>query len=189
MKCDHVIFSFHNCPESVYRDSIKILNDIFPSIKLIILRFDDCSYLSCFRNILQLIRDLKCTDILQIQDDQHGINSNENIHNLHHIDDVVEEYKKRKDISHIHLFSDESIPKPNLQPIESITMNTTLEIYKYNSMDFKHYNIYAWNDGVYIINVSLLDELLHQCPNSDVWKIELFLHLFSFKTPILKYYI
>ena len=50
-KCKYIIFTFHNCPDHIYDQSIKILKNIYNPEKLILLRFNNCSYLECY-NIL-----------------------------------------------------------------------------------------------------------------------------------------
>ena len=91
------------------------------------------------------------------------------------LNNIIETYKSNNTIQHLHIFSDESIPKPNLQPIEIIKVNN-LELYKYNSKDFKKNNIYAWNDGTHIIDLNLINRLLNIDNMPDtVWQMEIFL--------------
>ena len=178
--CEYIIFSFHNCSDKFFYNSKELLENIYSKDKLILQRFDNISYLQCYKNIIQKVKQLNCGDILQIQDDEHGINSKENTTNLNDIDDIIQIYKSNNNIQHLHLFSDESIPKPNLQPIETIKVNN-VEIYKYNSTHFKNKNVYSWNDGVYIINLQFINKLLSiQNMPEDVWRIELFLkHIYD----------
>lgn len=174
-KCEYIIFSFHNCPDSFYETCEKILKEIYSQDKLILLKFNNCSYLQCYKNILNKVKTLNCSDILQIQDDQHGINTKENIQNIKNIDTIIQIYKTNNNIKHLHLFSEESIPKPNLQPIEKISQHN-VEIYKYLTTDFKKNDIYSWNDGTYIINLDLINTLLNieNIPD-NVWNMEIFL--------------
>ena len=179
-KCEYIIFSFHNCPDNFYTICEKILREIYSEEKLLLLRFNNCSYLQSYKNLIQKVFELKCTDIVQIQDDQHGINSKKNVTNLNDLNDIIETYKNNNEIQHLHLYGDESIPKPNLKPIETIKVNN-VEIYKYNSKDFKNYNIMGWSDGIYIIDAYLISNLLNldNIPN-DVWRIEVFLmHIYN----------
>jgi len=157
-KCKYIIFSFHNCPDHIYQESTKILTKLYNKDKLILLQFNNCSYLECYKNIIIKCKELNCTDICQIQDDQHGINSNENTDNLKDLDDIIETYKINYDIKYLHIFGDEGKPKPNLIPIDTFKINN-VEFYKYDSRDFKKCNIYAWNDGTYIININLIEKL------------------------------
>jgi len=172
-KCKYIIFSFHNCPDYIYQKSIEILKKLYNEDKLILIQFNNCSYLQCYRNIIIKCKELNCTDICQIQDDQHGINSNENINNLKNLDDIIQTYKINNNIEYLHIFGEQSKPRPNLIPIDTIKINN-VEIYKYDTRDFKKCNIYAWNDGTYIININIIEELLFikNIP-SDVWRIEL----------------
>ena len=184
-KCKYIIFSFHNCPDHIYQESTKILKKIYNKGKLMLIRFNNCSYLECYRNIIIKCTELNCTDICQIQDDQHGINSNENINNLKDLDDIIKTYKTNSNIEHLHIFGEESNPKPNLIPIDTIKINN-VELYKYDSRDFKKCNIYSWNDGTYIININLIEKLLDLIHKNivnypevnsyrSVWFCELFL--------------
>lgn len=174
-KCNYIIFSFHNCPDNFYNSSKKILENLYCNKKLILLRFNNISYLQCYKNIIEKVEQLNCSDILQIQDDQHGINNNENVKNLENINIILELYKSNENIKHLHLFGEESIPKSNLQPIEIIN-KYNIELYKYNSTHFQRYKIFAWNDGTYIIDNNLIDKLLNikNIPD-DVWRLEIYL--------------
>lgn len=172
-KCNFIIFSFHNCPDHIYKESSKILTKIYTKDKLILIKFNNYSYLECFKKILEISsKKLNCTDILQIQDDQHGINSNNNTNNLKDVDDIIQTYNNDKNMEFLHIFGDEGKPKPNLIPIETIKINN-VELYKYDSRDFKKCDIWGWNDGTYIININFIEQLL--CKKnmpSDVWNIE-----------------
>lgn len=174
-KCSYIIFSFHNCSDIFYNNSKEIIENLYCKEKLILLRFNNISYLQCYKNIIEKTKQLNCSDILQIQDDQHGINNNENVKNLENISIILELYKSNENIKHLHLFGEESIPKKNLQPIEIINKNN-IELYKYNSTDFQKCNIFAWNDGTYIIDINLIDKLLNikNIPH-DVWRLEIYL--------------
>ena len=172
-KCDYIIFSFHNCPDSFYNECELILKTIYSAEKLFLLRYNNCSYLQTYKNIIQKTRELKCTDIFPIQDDQHCINSKNNLSNINDIDEIITTYKNNNKIIHLHIFEDESIPKNGLVPLETIKINN-LEIYKYNSTHFKNCKIYAWNDGAHIINIDVIDKLINlQNFPEDVWRMEM----------------
>lgn len=172
-KCEYIIFSFHNCPDNFYEESIAILKDLYPKNKLITIRFNGCTYLDCVKRIILKTVELGCDSILQIQDDQHAINSKENLNNLQVIDEILNVYKESKDMLHLHIFGNESLPKDKLQPVETKVADK-VTFYKYDSRHFKNVNQYAWNDGTYIINVSLLNQLLNvkNIP-TNVWQLEL----------------
>lgn len=110
-KCDYIIFSFHNCPENIFNESSDILSNLYIHSKLILIKYDNISYLCCYQNIMKKVSELGCTDILQIQDDQHGINSRENLKNLSYIDNIIEIYKSNKNIKYLNIFSNEGLPK------------------------------------------------------------------------------
>lgn len=178
--CKYIIFSFHNCPDDIYEESTKIIKKIYNEDKLILMRFNNCSYLECYRNIIIKCKELNCTDICQIQDDQHGINSIDNTNNLKDLDDIIKTYEINENMDYLHIFSEEGKPKSNLIPIDTIKINN-VEFYKYDSRDFKKCNIYAWNDGTYIININIIEKMLfiNNIP-TDVWHIELlFNNIFS----------
>lgn len=186
-KCKYIIFSFHNCPDYIYEESTKILKKIYNEDKLILIQFNNCSYLECYKNIIIKSKQLNCTDICQIQDDQHGINSNENINNLKDLDDIIETYKINNNIEYLHIFGEEAKPKTNLIPIDTIKINN-VEIYKYDSRDFKKSDIYSWNDGTYIININFIESLLFiQNIPSDVWQIEMLLKYIFDNNKIFRY--
>ena len=174
-QCSYIIFSFHNVGDVIFKQCEEILKKIFCKEKLIILEFKNISYLQCYKNIVKKTRELKCTDILQIQDDQHGINSVKNINHLENINIILDEYKNNEKMQYLHLFEDENLPKTRLQPVE-VKINNDINFYKYDSRDYKKINVYSWNDGVYIINLQLLEKLIlnNNIPN-DVWSMELYL--------------
>ena len=171
-KCEYIIFSFHNCPDNIYNECVDLVKEIYSMEKLILLRFNNCSYLQCYKNIIQKIVDLNCTHIYKTTDDEYGLNTKENINNLKDIDDIFD-YYKNNDIIHLQLGGDYCIPKQNLQPIETIQVNKVL-LYKYDTTHFKNCNIYGWTDDAYIIDINIMNNLLHiqNLPN-DIWGIEL----------------
>ena len=87
-KCDLIIFSFHNCTEKFIEKGKKILEELYPLNKLIILIYNDISYLQSIRNTIRFLKEKEIFYILQIQDDQHGINSVANIDNIKNIDNI-----------------------------------------------------------------------------------------------------
>ena len=127
-KCDMIIFSFHNCSNKFIETGVKILEDIYPKEKLKILQYTNINYLESIRKTLIFLKENNIDYILQIQDDQHGINSMETIHTLHDIDDIFS-FLTRKQPSLLHIFSNEGNPNYNgLIPLEKnkeINTNTT----------------------------------------------------------------
>ena len=89
-KCDKIIFSFHNCSNDFLIKGKHILENLYSTEKLIILEYNNISYLQTIKNTLKTLKDMDIYYILQIQDDQHGINSNLNIQNLNDINIVFE---------------------------------------------------------------------------------------------------
>ncbi len=174
-KCEFIIYSFHNCSDTFFHNSEHILKQMFNESKLILIRYNDITYLECFRKIIEKIESLNCSDILQIQDDQHGINSIANITNISDLDIIFEEYQKNRDIQFMHLFSNEALPNDDFLPMEVIEKNKVL-FYKYKSTEFRKKGVYSWNDGTYIISIQFIKHLLYQknIPH-NVWHIELFL--------------
>jgi hypothetical protein len=171
-KCDIIIFSFHNCPNHFYEIGKQILEKIYDNNKLLLLRYDNISYLDCIRNTIELLKNKNIDYILQIQDDQHGINTIENINNISFIDDIYKFININKP-ELLNIFSDEGDKKiNNIEPIDEIIINNT-EFYSYDSRLFKNKNIYSWNDGTYFASIGLLDKLFKNNLSNDVWRIEL----------------
>lgn len=171
-KCDIIIFSFHNCPDHFYNDAKTLLEKIYNNQKLLLLRYNNISYLQCVRNTINLLKTKNIDYILQIQDDQHGINSKKNIENIHEINDLFNflfNYNK----NYLHIFSDEGNKNVNkLSPLKEIKLQNT-EFYCYDTREFKKKNIYSWNDGTYFIKLELMDKLFNCNLSDNVWYIEL----------------
>lgn len=53
-----------------------------------------------------------------------------------------------------------NVYQKKLRHIQTIEYKSVI-FYKYNSKDFKNENIFSWNDGVYIIDINLLDNLFN----------------------------
>ena len=87
-KCDKIIFSFHNCPSEFIIKGKSILENLYSSDKLILLEYNNISYLETIKKTLENIKNMNIDYILQIQDDQHGINTKENIVQINNIDIV-----------------------------------------------------------------------------------------------------
>jgi hypothetical protein len=152
-----------------------MLRSVYGPEKLLLVRFNNCTYLDCYRQIVVKAKQLGCDAILQIQDDQHGINTVENTAKLEEVDEVVSTYKSSSRIEFMHLFGKEGKPQANLSPLSTIK-TANVEFYQYDSRDFQRCNLWSWNDGTYIISVELIERLLY-IPNlpSDVWRLEIVL--------------
>lgn len=170
-KCDLIIFSFHNCSENFVKAGTKILEEIYLPSKLKILVYNNISYLDSVRKTLKFLRENKYDYILQIQDDQHGINSQENISKIELINnmfDFLADYKPY----FFHIFSNEGGPKFNkIIPLQIVNVSETV-FYKYNSKEFSKKNIYSWNDGTYFAKTDFLQNLFNLNLDEDVWQIE-----------------
>lgn len=172
-KCDLIVFSFHNCPDSFVAKSTDLLKTIYPVSKLQILRYNDISYLQSIQQSIHYLNEKGIDYMLQIQDDQHGINTMENVHNIQYIDEVFECLETNQ-INYLHIFGNEGDKEYNhLKPKSEITIGNTA-FYRYDSRDFKQTNIYAWNDGTYFAKINFLQSLFHisNLPQ-DVWRLEL----------------
>lgn len=171
-KCDLIIFSFHNCPDNFFQKGESILKSIYPSNKLKILRYNNITYLESIRKTIQFLKTNQYTYMLQIQDDQHGINSTYNINNKNKIDylfDFVNEHK----VDFFHIFGEEGNQSVNkLMPLQTV-IKDGIHFCAYNSTHFKKANIYSWNDGTYFCNINLLEKLFSFQLPEDVWRIEL----------------
>ena len=171
--CQYLLFSFHNCPRSVYDKCAEVLRRVYTPEKLLLVCFDNCSYLNCYRQVVVRAKQLGCDSILQIQDDQHGVNSADNTAQLEDIDEVVSTYKTTPRMEFLHLFGKEGKPQASLRPLDTIK-TANVEFYQYDSRDFQKCKLWSWNDGTYIISVRLM-ELLLRTPGlpSDVWRLEI----------------
>jgi hypothetical protein len=171
-KCDLIVFSFHNCPEHFIKVGKMILEKIYSKDKLLILTYNNISYLESIRNTIKTLKEKNIDYILQIQDDQHGINTKQNIENIEEINDMfsfIEKYNPEL----LHIFSDEGDKNINqLTPLDEKMLGNT-SFYSYDTMQFKEKNIYAWNDGTYFGRIDLLEYLFNINLEHDVWRIEL----------------
>lgn len=180
-KCDNIIFSFHNCSNEFIIKGKSILKTLYSSDKLIILEYNNISYLQTINKTLELIKNLKIEYVLQIQDDQHGINSNLNIKNINDINIVFEFIKKHKPL-YLHIFGNEGDPKfNNITPLNiiknEITENTEasndITFYNYYTKEFKKHNIYSWNDGTYFGHIHFLINIFNiEGLPENVWDLE-----------------
>jgi hypothetical protein len=177
-KCDKIIFSFHNCSNEFILKGKTILENLYSSDKLIIVEYNNISYLETIHKTLENIKNMNIDYILQIQDDQHGINSNKNREDINNID-IVFNFLKTKKPYFLHIFSNEGDPKFNsMKPLEIIKNEVNdsvnnVEFYNYNSKDFKNHNIYSWNDGTYFANIDFLINIfkIKGLPE-NVWDLE-----------------
>ena len=181
-KCDKIIFSFHNCPSNFIIKGKSILENIYSSDKLIILEYNNISYLETINKTLNMIKNMDIDYVLQIQDDQHGMNTNENIQNINDINIVFDFLIKYKPLF-LHIFSNEGNPKfNNIKPLEIIrngnenddgNENNALEFYNYYTKEFKKHNIYSWNDGTYFGDINFLINIFNiKGLPENVWDLE-----------------
>jgi hypothetical protein len=171
-KCDTIIFSFHNCPEHFYKVGKHILEKIYSKEKLLILQYNNISYLESFRKTIHLLKEKKVDYLLQIQDDQHGINTKKNVENMEDINDIFS-FLYTHNENYLHIFSDEGNKKINkIDPLKQVKVKNT-EFYSYDSRMFKTRNIYSWNDGTYFIKVDFIEKLFNNNLSEDVWRIEI----------------
>jgi hypothetical protein len=178
-KCDKIFFSFHNCPNEFIIKGKTILEKLYPSDKLIILEYNNISYLETIKKTLNNIKTMNIDYILQIQDDQFGINSKQNIDEINNIN-MVFNFINNKKPYFLHIFGNEGDPKfNNMKPLQIFTNesenNSTndIEFYNYNTKDFAKNNIYSWNDGTYFANVDFLINIFNtkNLPE-NVWDLE-----------------
>jgi hypothetical protein len=179
-KCEIIIFSFHNSSTEFKERYIPLLKKIYDEKKLIVLEHSNISYLQSIRNSILYMRTRNVTHILQIQDDQHSYNSKENIQNIKMLDTIFEFVNRHKPLL-LHIFSNEGDPKINRLPYYEKKTIDNVNYYKYNSMDFKKAKIYSWNDGTYIADIKLLQQMffIKRLPE-NVWGLEMrFKYLFD----------
>jgi len=177
-KCDKIIFSFHNCPTDFIIKGKTILENLYSSDKLIILEYNNISYLETIKKTLENIKNMNIDFILQIQDDQHGINSKENIEQINNID-IVFNFINKQQPYFLHIFENEGNPKyNNIKPLQIFKNEIDnsicdIEFYNYNTKDFAKNNIYSWNDGTYFANIDFLIKIfnIRNLPD-NVWDLE-----------------
>ena len=168
-KCDKIIFAFHNCPQYIIDNSIKILEMLYPLDKLKILIYNNISYKD---TLLQTINFFKINNLeymLLIQDDQFGINNEYNLENLQQVESIFKFINSRKPY-YFNILSnhgDKNINKINT--IEEIKIDD-VEFYNYHTNTFNY--VYSYNDGTHFITIDFLKSLLLRCKYSDVWSIE-----------------
>lgn len=185
-KCDMIIFSFHNCSKEFVEAGTRIVTDIYPAEKLKILEYRNISYLETIRRTLDFLKEREFDYVLQIQDDQHGINSTETIHSLDDIDEMFSFLVKTKPAL-LNIFSNEGNPKYNgIKPLEKHKeINTTF--YSYNTKEFQKKRLYAWNDGTYFARLDFLRGLFSMKLPTDVWGIEFSLKYFFDKNYLIRW--
>lgn len=171
-KCDIIIFSFHNCPDHFYKKAKTLLENIYDNEKLLLLRYNNISYLQSIRNTIHLLKTKHVNYMLQIQDDQHGLNTKENIENLDEINDLFT-FLGTYDENLLHIYGNEGNKTINkLVPQKEVKVRNT-EFYCYDTRDFKTINIFSWNDGTYFIKVEFMEKLFNYNLSDNVWYIEL----------------
>jgi hypothetical protein len=172
-KCDYIIFSFHNCPPSFIEKAKEILNEIYPFEKLVYLEYENITYYQCIENLCKLLKEKKITYLLQIQDDQHGMNTEENCKNIKEIDTLflfLRDYQP----NFLHIYDKEGDKDYNkIIPIEEKQLNNTC-FYQYHTDEFKKVSLWGWNDGTYFIKTDFFMEVLSIIDKKEqcVWWVE-----------------
>jgi len=170
-KCDFIIFSFHNCSDDFIKKGVAILGSIYQQNKLLILKCNYIDYVDCIRKMLENVKSKNVKYVLQIQDDQFGINNKKVYDNLHEIDDIFTFLSTYKP-DFLHLYTAEGDKDKNgVTPLSEKTIGNTV-FYEYDSRDFKDKNIWGWNDGTYFGEVNFLIELFRNTEYKDVWWVE-----------------
>lgn len=174
--CDIIIFSFHNCPMYFIQKMLhEYLMKLYDPKKLVIKIYDMISYKESIIRTLQYLKEENFDYILQIQDDQFGLNTSENIRIVKSVITQTNQFLKEKNPYLLHIFSDEGNNKiPRLDEYKDSFFN-------FDSRFFQWANIYSWNDGTYFANVEYLYNLFINIPGNvmnvgdDVWSIEMYL--------------
>ena len=175
-KCDKIVFSFHNCGGEFINNAKQQIEQIFPKDKLLFLYYDDLSYRQTVQRTLKVLKSENIDYVLQIQDDQFGLNSKDNLRQIGQYVDEIFEFVTLNKPEYLHIFGSEGDPIVNkLGFIDKITL-TLINYYKYDSRDFKKSNIYSWNDGTYFGEIDFLIKLfdIDNLPE-DVWNLEIYL--------------
>lgn len=173
-KCDLIIFSFHNCPESIITEFKDISKLLYPEDKIRILIFNDCNYLHCIRHIVKYLIECNCDYILQIQDDQFGLNNNSNILNIEDTMNTIFNFIQTKQPQYFNMLSDHGDKNINKMKVHEEFTSDNISFYKYNSREFTY--CYSFNDGTFFANIELLKTLyLHQYLPGNIWDLENYL--------------
>jgi hypothetical protein len=170
LKCDYIIFSFHNCPQNLIELYSKILKDLYPPDKLIILIYNNISYYCSLLRTIDFYKKQNIEYMLLIQDDQFGFNNEYNLKNLQNIDSIFKFVYSRKPyyFNMLSNHGDKNINK--VETIEEIKIDD-VEFYNYYTNTFNY--CYSYNDGTHFINIDFLEKgLLKKCHSQDVWNLE-----------------
>ena len=187
-KCDYIIFSFHNCPLTFIEKVKEILNNIYPSEKLVYLEYENITYYQCIENVSKLLKEKKITYMLQIQDDQHGMNTKENCKNVKEIDHLFSflyDYKP----NYLHIYYKEGDKGYNkIVPLQETQIHNTC-FYQYHTNEFNKVELWGWNDGTYFIDTDFFIEVLSVIDKKEqcVWWVEWNLRILFDKIPYLRW--
>jgi hypothetical protein len=112
------------------------------------------------------------TDFALLQDDHHGINRPENIEIAK---SILEFYRSRSDIKFLHFYYKEGFPSENRVPKETVGFKG-IKFHKYDSRDFKKDDMYSYNDGVFLMSIDMMLNIMSM-PGipEDVWGMEIWL--------------
>jgi len=170
-KCDLIIFSFHNCSKSIITEFIDISKTLYPEEKLRVLIYNNCSYLDSIKNtILYLIKN-NIDYILQIQDDQFGLNNTENNSNIINNVNTIFTFIETKKPQYFNMLSNHGDKNVNKMKVYEEFYLNNIEFYKYNSKEFRY--CYSFNDGTFLASIELL-KILYFLPNlpENIWDLE-----------------
>lgn len=169
---DEISFTFHNCSNETIAQNHVVLKSRFPTCKFRII--DSINYRDSIIRQLEYMKTTGFTDFALLQDDHYGINHPENIEIAK---SIVEFYRSRPDINFLHCTKD-GFPSDNKVPKDTVEFNGIL-FHKYDSRDFKKDNLYSYNDGIFLMSIDMMLNILnsHNIPE-DVWGMEVWLKCF-----------
>jgi hypothetical protein len=180
---DEISFTFHNSPQKFKEVAKEVLSNVYEK-PVIFREYDGISY---YDSILAQLNEMKgkgFTDILLIQDDQYGLDNNNNIEK---VKTIVDFYRANLDVTFLHIFGREGYPSNNRLPLSEISYEGII-FNNFDSRDFKHDNIWSYNDGTYLASINFLLTLLSPNSNfqipSNVWHLEMYCKMILDNNPV-----
>jgi hypothetical protein len=167
---DEISFTFHNSSSEIVNEGRSILKQRFPTCNIRVI--NNVSYRDSIIQQLQSMKNNGLTDFALLQDDHHGINRPENIEIAK---SIVEFYRSRSDIKFLHFYYKEGFPSENRVPKETVGFKG-IKFHKYDSRDFKKDDMYSYNDGVFLMSIDMMLNIMSM-PGipEDVWGMEIWL--------------
>jgi len=166
---DKNIYSFHNCEQSTINKFKELNKDIIKNV--IILKFDDDTYLKTVRKWKEYVKDLGCTHFFFSQDDSFSAYENNDV-DWTELIEYIKEYNKDFMLSLYH-------KNEILEYTGDIDKKKTFNIYKSTTLDFHNSIKTPWpfDDTPYMCTIDMLDEIYDDeyLDYDNIWDAEEFL--------------